>query len=613
MLDLKYTIIKTRQELDTLVDTLNSIDEYAFDLETTSLSTHSEDIKIVGIGFSFRDGEAYYIPFNQPNLGLDSNQILSMLNDSLDNETIRKIAHNIKYDTRVLDRFGIKVQNIYFDTMVASYCLYGDRFRHNLDDLVLHHLNHIKVRTKTLIPRKSKDNPNPSMMDAPIESVGAYCCEDVDFTFRLYKVFKRLLDLPVNSVAKELFYGTDMPLTDVLIKIECKGIKLDVKKINEIRDIVAEKLVSLQKDIDDLAGRELCLTKPVDIADCLYEERKVQEKLNVSIPKTASGKYSTAAATLDTIKDDELVSKIIEYKFYTKLMSTYITPLPGHISSFTGYIHPFFSHTRTATGRLSCSEPNVQQQPSRSELGKRIREAYVSRFEDGKILAVDYSQAELRILAHMGQEQVFLNAYKNDEDVHSAVASEVVYEVPKDEVTKEQRTVCKTVNFGLLYGMRAKKLAATLGISIDESSQIMDKYMGKMEGLKSFLDSSRDFLKKHGYTQNFFGRRRYIPKIYSENQLDQWSAEREGANNIIQSTNADMIRRAMIEIQNFLDDANLKSIMILQVHDELVFDVHPDEVQLVSDKVCEIMENVVEFDIVMKAEAAVAENWSEAH
>jgi DNA polymerase I len=607
---LNYIIVNTTEDLNTLANTLNNLSEFVFDLEATGLATHSEEIRIVGIGFCWQEGIAYYVPFNG---SLKEKDILDAIRPSLENETIGKIGHNVKYDTRLLNRFSIDVKNISFDTMVASYCIYGDRIKHNLDDLTLHHLNHIKVRTKTLIPKKSKTNPNPSMMDCDFTQVGIYCCEDVDYTYRLALVFRKILNQPNNSTAKDLFYEVDMPLVYVLNKIECEGIKLDVNKLYELRDIVSAKLITLQKEVNSLAGRELSLTRPVDIGTCLYEEQKVQDKLKVKIPKTASGQLSTAAATLDTLKDEPIVAKIIEYKFYTKLMSTYINPLPEYISKHTGLLHPFFSQTRTATGRLSCSEPNVQQQPSRSEIGRRIREAFISRYEGGQILAVDYSQAELRILAHMGQEQVFINAFLNDEDVHIAVASEVVYEVPKEQVTKPQRTACKTVNFGLLYGMRAKKLAATLGIEVHEAQTILNKYMGKMSGLKSFLDNSRETLKQKGYTENYFGRRRYIPKIYSEDQLDQWSAEREGANNIIQSTNADMIRLAMVRIQQYLDDNNLKSKMILQVHDELVFDVHPDELDIIFPAVKNIMENIVNFNVLMKTDGKYADNWSLAH
>ena len=608
MEELKYHLINSKEELKDFVELLENQQEYVFDLESNSLDTHADTTKIVGIGFCWKAGECHYIPFNGE---LTQEEIVQAITPSLENDAVGKIGHNLKYDVRLLNRFDINVRNIAFDTMVASYCIYGDRIKHNLDDLVLHHINHIKIRTKTVIPKKSKTNVDPSMFDTPVEEVKIYCCEDVDYTYRLYLLLKEYLTLPGLEHCRKIFYEVDLPLVSTLAKVECAGAKLDESKIDELRIYLAEKLVTLQSNINAYAGREVGLTKPADISACLFDELQLHTKYNITVPKTKLG-YSTAAATLDLFKKVPIVADILEYKACTKLMSTYIVALPNHVSKHTGFIHTSYGQTITATARLNSSSPNLQQIPSRTEIGKKIRKAFVSRFEGGQILAVDYSQAELRILAHMGQEQVFLKAYGNEEDVHTAVAADVVYEIPKEQVDATQRSVCKTVNFGLLYGMRAKKLAATLGIELKESSSIMSKYMKKMKGLKGFLDNSREFLKENGYTENFFGRRRYIPKIFSTEQLDQWGAEREGANNIIQSTNADMIRKAMNSIQDLLDDNMCKSVMILQVHDELVFDVHPDEMWL-KDKVIEIMEGIVEFDVHMRADGAYADDWAGAH
>jgi DNA polymerase-1 len=610
MTKLTYNIVSDLDQFKEFLTVLRNQSEFCYDLETNSLETHGLDSKIVGIGFCFSEATAYYIPFNS---SIAPETIVDELSPIFSDESIAKIGHNIKFDTRFLDRYGIKVNNIYFDTMVASYCLFGDRFNHNLDDLTLHHLNHIKIRTKSVIPKKTKNNPDPTMFDAPINIVGVYCCEDVDFTYRLYKVFKMLLNQPGNEHSKKIFYEIDMPLVPVLIKVECQGVKISTKKLEELRADVSIKLEILQKDINQLAGREVGLTKPADIASVLFKELKLDLKRDIEVDKTPSGTESTAADSLEKFAGEPIVDKILEYKLLTKIMSTYILAIPEFISKHTDMVHPFYGQTSTATGRFNCSSPNFQQIPARTEIGKKIREAFVSRFDGGKILAVDYSQAELRILAHMGKEQVFIKAYNNDEDVHTAVASEVVYEIPKDKVSKEQRTTCKTVNFGLLYGMRAKKLAKTLSIPLEESTLIMDKYMNKMEGLKKFLDNARSFLSEHGYTQNFFGRRRYIPKIFSSDQLDQWSAEREGGNNIIQSTNADIIRIAMVKIQSMIERNKYKTKMILQVHDELVFDVPKEELDIIPNRITEIMQSVVKFDVLMKAEAKVADNWAEAH
>lgn len=607
---LVYNIINTIEEFDSFISVLSNSLEFAYDAETNGLITHGKDSKIVGLGFSLKETEATYVPFNG-NIPVD--YIVKSLTPIFENESIKKIGHNIKFDCRILDRYSIKVRNIYFDTMVAAYCLLGDRFPRNLDDLTLQYKNHIKIRTKTLIPKKSKKNQNPSMFDSPIDQVGMYCCEDVDYTYRLYKLFHSLLNLDCNAHAKKLFYEIDMPLVDVLIKMECNGTNVSTNKLEEIRQKISTRIETVQKEVNELAGREVVLTKPGDIADLLFVDLQLHKKKKTVVTTTATGQFSTDASTLLLFKGEPIVDRILEYKLLTKIMSTYVVGLTEHISDYTGLIHTFYGQTSTSTGRFNSSSPNLQQLPSRKEEGKEIRQAFTSRFPGGKILAVDYSQAELRILAHMGQEAVFIKAYKNEEDVHTAVASEVVYEVPKDQVKPEQRTTVKTINFGLLYGMRAKKLSKTLNIPLQEAMAIMEKYMQKMSGLKKFLDGARDFLSLYGYTENYFGRRRYIPKVYSDDQIEQWSAEREGANNIIQSTNADIIKKAMIRIQDMLESNNYQTKMIMQVHDELVFDVPANELDLVKDKIVDIMQGIVKFDILMKAEAKYGDNWAQAH
>jgi DNA polymerase-1 len=607
---MKYTIINDKESFEAFLSQLNAQQEIVYDLETNSLETHSDTIQIVGAGFGWEEGVAYYIPFNG---NLSPPYILDKLSDTFLDPSIGKIGHNIKFDSRVLDRFGIKIKNIKFDTCVASYAIYGDRLSHNLDDLTLFHFNHIKIRTKSVIPNKSKSNPNPSMFDTPIEAVATYCMEDVDYCFRLYKLFKRMLAMPSMAHASKLFYEIDMPLASILLKMECNGVKISDAKIEELRVKVSEELDTIQKEIKTAFGEDIALTNCNHISRIVYDDLKLDEMMDIDVDLTSSGKKSTSASTLKKFKNDAIVDKILRYKMLVKLMNTYITAIPDFVSKHTGLVHAFFNQIGTATGRLSSNSPNLQQIPARTPLGKEIREAFISRYPDGRILSIDYSQAELRILAHMGDETVFISAFNKNEDVHTAVASDVVYNIPREQVTTEQRRTVKTVNFGLLYGMRAKKLAKELGIPLDVAEQIMEVYMSKMSGLKRFLDTARDVLRGNGYTENFFGRRRYISKIYSEDKIDIWSAEREGANNIIQSTNADIVRIAMIRIQDMLDQGNYQTKMIMQVHDELVFDVPAQETEIVVPKIKEIMESVVKFKVQMKADAKLADNWSSAH
>ncbi len=609
MQQIKYTIINTEEALQTFLRNLRAQSEFVFDLETNSLETHSDSIKIVGMGFGWEEGSAFYIPFNGD---LDPQSILQEVSTSFTDPSVGKIGHNIKFDARVLNRFGINISNIKFDTCVASYALYGDRLAHNLDDLTLYHFNHVKIRTRSVIPSKSKSNPNPSMLDTPIKEVAMYCMEDVDFCYRLYRQLKNVLDLPNNAYCRKLFYEIDMPLVSVLLRMECNGVKISDKKIEELREKVSNDMLKIVNEIKSAFG-DVALTNNNHISKILYEDLELDKHMNIEVELTASGKRSTAATTLRKFKSDLVVSKILQYKMLSKLMSTYITALPEYVSKHTGLVHAFFNQTGTATGRLSSNSPNLQQIPARTDLGKEIREAFVSRFEGGKILSIDYSQAELRILAHMGNETVFINAFNNNEDVHTTVAADVVFSVPREQVTKPQRTTVKTINFGLLYGMRAKKLAKELGISFESAAEIMDIYMNKMSGLKSFLDDARTKLKQQGYTENFFGRRRYINKIYHHDQLYVWSAEREGANNIIQSTNADIVRIAMIRVQDMLDNGNYKTKMIMQVHDELIFDVPPEELDIIVPKIKSIMENIVAFNVKMIADGSLADNWSAAH
>lgn len=609
MEQLKYKIIDTTDDFSEFLVDLYNQDHFVFDFETNGLETHTSSFKIVGLGFSWAAYQAYYIPFNG---SLDPDQILRAVGPVFENDTKRKIGHNLKFDARVLDRFNIKVRNLYFDTMIASFCIHGDTVTHNLDDLTLRYFNHIKIRTKSLIPKKTKTNQNPSMLDSSIEDVGYYNCEDVDTTYRLFQLFHTILQQEDQAHARKIFYEIDMPLSATLLRMESNGIKLDTSLFEKMRTDFSLEILKLQKEIDDVAGKPVNINAPAQLAHLLFDQLGIHSNYKGKLKQTKSG-LSTDKNSLEKFKDNPVVAKILELKQFNTLINKYVIDMPQCISDVTGFIHPFFSQTATATARLAVSEPPCQQIPARTATGKRIREAFISRFDGGKILSIDYSQAELRILSHFSKEPVLVNAYNSDSDVHVAVAAEIIYEKDPTLITKDERTIVKTVNFALLYGARAKKLAETLKIPLEEAQRILDKYMLKMKGVKSFLDTSRIVLKDKGYTENCFGRRRYIPKVYSTDKFEQWAAEREGANNTIQSTNADIIRTAMIRIQDMLDSGNYKSLMVLQVHDELIFDLHPDEIETLPPKISNIMQTVVNFDVVMKAELGIGLNWATAH
>lgn len=607
---MRYVILTKRNELDSVLSGIEQAGEVVVDLETTSLATHSKDIKIVGIGLCYDNNTAFYIPQNHKDQEISLEDVKPVLEDS----NVAKIGHNIKYDARVFNRFGVNLKNIIFDTFVASYCLHGDRIRHNLDDLTLDHFNHVKIRTKDVIPRKSKKLPNPTMLDSPIEKVAVYCCEDVWYTFKLYKELKRILRLPYNQAAFKLFYDIELPLLPVLIDMECTGVAIDPEKIVELNNKF-EDLARQEKDLVDKAlGRELIISNPNDISKAIYEELKIQDKLGVVIKMTPTGKFSTSKDTLNSLKKDGFVNSILNIKKLMKLTKTYMSSFPEYISGHTGLIHTFFNQCRTSTGRLSSSEPNLQNQPSRDELGREIRSLYVSRWKGigGKILAADYSQAELRILAHIADEQVLADIFNRDGDAHLGVASKI-YNKAEDQVSKSERTFTKTINFGLIYGMGPKKLGVELSIPEPDARVLMDRYLGTMKGVKKFITDSEKFLKEHGFTETFFGRRRYISKVYSGDKLDKWAAAREGMNHRVQGTNADMIKIAMSKIYQEFNRLGLKSKIVLQVHDELVIDTHPDELEIVKKTVVELMENVVKFVVPLKVGAEYGDSWLDAH
>lgn len=601
-------ILNTKRQLEIILSEVEQAGEVVIDTETTSLATHSKDIKIVGLGLCYSNEAVHYCPFNSP----DNELTIEDFRPIIESEAIAKIGHNIKYDARVLHRFDLKIKNVKFDTLLAHYCIYGDRAKHNLDDITLEYLNHVKIRTKDVIPRKSKKLPNPTMWDCDINMVAVYCAEDVWDTRLLYHILQD--ELKASPSAKNLFYNIELPLLPTLIDMECSGVAIDKAKIVELNTKFNNILTEETQKINTALGRPLALTNPNDISKALFEERKVHEKLGIQIATTPTGKYKTDKNTLKLFESDEVVGSILSVKKLNKLINTYMLSFPQFISEHTGRIHAFFNQCVTSTGRLSSSEPNLQNQPQRDELGKEIRSLYISRWKDigGMILAADYSQAELRILCHIASEPVLKEIFDRNGDAHLGVASKI-YKKPEDQITKQERTFIKTINFGLLYGMGPKKLGLSLGISTDDAKVLMDMYLGTLKGVKNFIKSTEKFLMDNGYTETFFGRRRFIPKIFSSDKMEQWAARREGVNHVVQGTNADIIKMAMVVCRRKFMEQNLYSQLILQVHDELVFDVHPDEIDVVKKIVVDAMEGITQFNVAMISDAKFGTSWAEAH
>lgn len=623
MSKLDYKILKSKEEIVEFSSWLLNYDTISFDTETTGLATHAEDTEVVGLGFCVKEGEAFYIPTNCSDHGMTAEEIMELFKDVLQNPAIYKVGQNLKYDARICHRYGIVLTPIKFDTLLASYCLYSDRMPHGLDHQVLHHFNTIKTRTKEIIPKKkAKQDYVPTMKDADITSVGNYCMEDVDYSFRLYKHLAKLLELPQNNFAKKLFYEIELPLLPVLIKMECSGVNINEEFLDDFKQSVTRKIDRYKNFITAKLGRELQITKTEDVAKALYEELKLDQELDVIVKLTKTGKKSTGAPVLEKLKSNQVVRAILGLKKYEKLMNTYITGLPECLG-YDGVIHTSFNQCSTSTGRLSSSAPNLQNIPARDQKGKIIRRIFVSRWKDigGKICAADMSQAELRILAHMSREETLINTYtrvvptgEKEPDVHNDVKDKLnSFLESVNSSLRVERMAVKTLNFGMVYGMQAKKLSLTLGIDKRDAQKIIEAYFKGMPKVKAFLEEQELKLIKQGYTETLFGRRRYIPKIYSEEKLDVFAAKREAGNFPIQGTNADIIKKAMVVIDKELSKNKFKSVLVLQVHDELVLDVYPGEEDRVLELVKENMQKVACLIVPMKIGAQIGTSWADAH
>ncbi len=621
---LNYRTLKNPDEISNLSSELIRNKEFVVDLETTGLDTHAPDLEIVGAGFCFKEEEAYYIPMFDGDVN-HTQRNLDILRDCLEDDSLLKIGHNIKYDCRVLRRYGVNVKGIYFDTMLASYCLNCDKTAHNLDDLTLNAFGHIKIRTKSVIPkslpgpkvRKKKGEPapvkrKPSMKDAPMEQVAIYCMEDVDYTFRLYKYFSYLLNLPANADGKKIFWDIEMPILPIIIDMECSGVHIDTSVLDKLKEQIIKSSTEIKKQISEAVGWEPVLTKPDDIAKIIYDDLKLYEKKNLPIKFTKTRKRATTAKALALIADHPVVQNIQMIKGNNKLISTYVNGIPKKISPIDNKVHASFNQHITSTGRLSSSEPNLQNIPARTEIGKTIRGAFVSRFDGGKILSADYSQQEMRILAHVSGETLLIEAFLNGEDPHTNVASQL-FSTPKDQVQKPQRDKCKTINYGIIYGMQADKLASELTVSRDEAEHLLWQYRSKMTHVDAYIKDTENFLRKNGYTKTMYGRKRYLPDIFSYMKFLKLAALREGVNHTIQGSGADQVKMAMRKVRSKLDDMQALSILILQVHDEIVIDVHPTELKVIKDPIVKIMQEVDKLAVPIVADAHFGASWRDAH
>ena len=594
-----YHLISTAAERKELLEILLTQKQVCFDTETTNIDARQADL--VGISFSYKAREAFYVAIPQEYASAKS--IIHEFISFFQNTGIEKIAHNIKYDLKVLSRYGISLAAPTFDTMIAHY-LINPEARQNMDFLALHYLNYQAISIETLIGKKGKSQGN--MRDLEPSEISDYACEDADITLQLKNIFEIEIKKPH---LKDLFYDMEMPLVEVLMEMEEEGITIDSKALAEYSKELDSTLIDIDSQIKELAGMEFNTDSPKQMGEVLFEKLKISAKAK----KTKTGQYATSEDVLEKHKHDHpIVPLILEYRQLRKLKNTYVDALPTYCDQNDGRIHTNFMQTVTATGRLSSNNPNLQNIPIRSEKGREIRRAFVSRDKDHKLMAVDYSQIELRIIAALSEDPNMIQSFRDGLDIHAATAAKV-YGVSIEEVTREQRSAAKAVNFGIIYGQSAFGLAQNLKISRTEAKEIIDSYFEQYGTIKNYMDKVISQAREEGYVETIMKRRRYLPDINSGNAIVRGYAERNAINAPIQGSAADIIKMAMISVHSEMKKENVKSKMILQVHDELVFDVHNLEEVLIQDLVRKAMEKAVKLSVPMKVELKLADNWLDAH
>ncbi|WP_142784917.1 DNA polymerase I [Changchengzhania lutea] len=570
-----------------------------FDTETTGLNPLTAEL--VGIAFSWEVGKGFYLPF--PEDKNEAQALIEQLRPFFESETIEKIGQNLKYDIKVLAKYHVDVKGKLFDTMLAHYLINPD-MRHNMDVLAETYLNYTPISITELIGKKGKNQL--SMRDVPLEKQTEYAVEDADITLQLKEHFEKELG---EANTQKLFDDIEIPLLRVLAAMEIEGINLDKKFLNSLSEDLNKDIVSLETKIYEAAGEEFNIASPKQLGIILFEKLKLVDKPK----KTKTGQYATGEDILSYLaKDHEIIQNILDYRGLAKLKSTYVDALPTQVEPSTGRVHTDYMQTVAATGRLSSNNPNLQNIPIRTERGRQVRKAFVPRNGNYILLAADYSQIELRIIAALSKEETMIEAFKNGEDIHASTASKV-FNVPLDEVTREQRSNAKTVNFGIIYGVSAFGLSNQTDLSRSESKELIETYYATYPKLRAYMSEQVDFARDNGYVQTVLGRRRYLKDINSRNAVVRGAAERNAVNAPIQGSAADIIKIAMINIYNKLQEGNYKTKMLLQVHDELVFDVYKPELGDMQTLIKTEMESAFKMDVPLDVEVDTGLNWLEAH
>jgi DNA polymerase-1 len=594
-----YKVADTEEKIKELVSLLGKQKSFCFDTETTSLDANNADL--VGLSFSIKEHEAYYVPV--PADREKAKQIVDQFKSLFENPSIEKIAQNLKYDMAVLHWYGIEISGKLFDTMIAHFLIQPE-MRHNMDVLAETYLNYSPVSIEELIGKKGKDQK--SMRDVELSVIAEYAAEDADITMQLKNTFDKKLD---GGPVRKLFEEIEMPLVKVLKGMEAEGITLDEFVLKDLSQSLEKDIRQTEKEIQSLAGSTFNVSSPKQVGEVLFEKLKITDKP----AKTKTGQYSTGEDILSKLENKHpIVRMILEYRELVKLKNTYVDVLPSMINPRTGRIHTSFNQVVAVTGRLSSDNPNLQNIPIRTERGREIRKAFVSRGKEYVLLSADYSQIELRIIAELSGDPAMLEAFQSGEDIHAATAAKV-YGVSRDTVTSEMRRNAKMVNFGIIYGISAFGLADRLNITRTEAKSIIDNYFRQYPHIKDYMDLSIEKARKHGYVETIMGRRRYLRDINSANATVRGFAERNAINAPIQGSAADMIKIAMINIFNDFSNSALKSKMLLQVHDELVFDTHKNEIEEVKKIVSDRMKNALPLKVPVEIGMGTGNNWLEAH
>ncbi len=601
----EYETILEQADLDRWLAQLQGAECFAFDTETTSID--AQKAQLVGLSFAIETGKAAYVPLGHSYMGvpqqLDRDSVLAAFKPLLEDDKRAKICQHGKYDMNVLMHYGIEMRGMQFDTMLESYVLDATATRHDMDSLALKYLGRGTIRFEDIAGKGAKQL---TFDQIAIEQAGPYAAEDADITLRLHQALQEKLGATPSllTVLNEI----EMPLAPVLARIERNGALVDAKLLGQQSVELGEKLVALEREAFEIAGEEFNLGSPKQLGTILYE------KLGCPVlSKTAGGQPSTAEAVLAELaeRDYPLPRVIMQHRSLSKLKGTYTDKLPQQINPRTGRIHTSYHQAVTATGRLSSSDPNLQNIPIRTAEGRRIRQAFVAA-PGYKLLAADYSQIELRIMAHLAQDEGLLHAFQNDLDVHRATAAEV-FGVPLDQVTNDMRRSAKAINFGLIYGMSAFGLAKQIDVGRKEAQEYIDRYFVRYPGVLAYMERTRTQAAEQGYVETLFGRRLYLPEINSKNGAMRKGAERTAINAPMQGTAADIIKRAMITVDTWLQDSGLDARIILQVHDELVLEVREDLVEQVREALCPLMSQAAELDVPLLVEAGIGNNWDEAH